>query len=222
MVERVPSEAIEKIVGAKRDPYLHFARAVSDTETVYILHSRDCLDRYSPNLNCHFSRALDAGIEKDHWRWFMDLPVVVTITDNRLRPTQTVDATQRVPRGGTGTQRDAEARKDALLAGKSTSDDLITLDETSAFSVQVTTPPAMSIQAPDGTVLLTIHADGHWEVDTERAPEAAKIFLDEVANYSERLKEAEQRTRTSLRGRESGAQRRREHDPTTTPTEEKS
>ena len=72
--------------------------------------------------------------------------------------------------------------------GKSTPDDLSSAYITVAESINTT---SMQIKASDGIPLMTVHPDGRWVVDPERAPEAAKVFLDEVANYTERLREAE-------------------------------
>lgn len=88
MTNLVPAEDIERIVGAKRHPTKHLARAVSAEQTVYILHSHQCLTesrRYGRDLrSCPFSLALDNGI--DVARWDQDTPLPVLIEDGRLVP----------------------------------------------------------------------------------------------------------------------------------------
>lgn len=77
MSDRVPSDEIEAIVGAKRDPYLHQAKAVSAEQTVYVLHSQACLDSGIGLPMCRFSLALDNGIREDEW--VQDEPTVVKV-----------------------------------------------------------------------------------------------------------------------------------------------
>lgn len=88
MTNLVPTEDIERIVGARRDATMHQARAVSAEQTVYILHSQECLDRGRDLRQCPFSLALDNGIRTDEW--VEDEPVVVIIEgafeDTRLVP----------------------------------------------------------------------------------------------------------------------------------------
>lgn len=84
MTNLVNKSEIEAIVGAPRHNSAHFARAVSEEETVYILHSQWCLDS-TPDLRyCAYSLALDNGIDIDEW--IFDTAVHVTIHDNRLVP----------------------------------------------------------------------------------------------------------------------------------------
>lgn len=86
MTDIVPADQIEHIVGAKRHATLHLARAVSSNQTVYILHSHQCLTdarRFGRDLReCPFSQALDEGIDID--RWTQDEPRGVVIEDGRL------------------------------------------------------------------------------------------------------------------------------------------
>lgn len=63
----VPADKIEGIVGAKRHPMIHQARAVSAEECVYVLHSEWCLDVYADLTDCPYSLALDRGIDPDEW-----------------------------------------------------------------------------------------------------------------------------------------------------------
>lgn len=74
-----PSE-IEKIVGVERHPVMHFARAVSAENKVYILHSQQCLDSGIDLRKCEYSLALDNGIEPEYWEGFEDQPVPVGVT----------------------------------------------------------------------------------------------------------------------------------------------
>lgn len=87
MTKIVPAEQIEQIVGCPRHPRLHLARAVSDEQTVYILHSQLCLGIHHDLRNCLYSRALDRGIALEVWSGFQDKPVVVWIADaGKLEP----------------------------------------------------------------------------------------------------------------------------------------
>lgn len=178
MTERVPSEDIEQIVGAKREPHLHLARANSLERVVHILHSVLCVQTHEDLRDCLYSRALDRGIDERAWEDHQDAPVVVGITPAagmRLYPVRAV-LERTVPTSTKGTRSDA-----------------IVLDEAPQFatlkanSVMTGGVSAMSINAPDGTTLLTVHPDGTWSVDVERAPEAARVFLDEMVKYSERI-----------------------------------
>lgn len=78
MSDLVPPDAIERIVGVQRHPTEHWARAVSKEETVYILHSAECLASGVDLRECHFSLALDNGIRRSEW--VEDRPVAVVIT----------------------------------------------------------------------------------------------------------------------------------------------
>jgi hypothetical protein len=77
MSDLVPTEDIERIVGAPRHATLHQARAVSAEQTVYILHSRECLDSGIDLRDCRFSWALDNGIRLNEWQ--EDVPLKVSI-----------------------------------------------------------------------------------------------------------------------------------------------
>ena len=93
-METVPADRIETIVGARRSVALHIARAVSDEEQVYILHSAACLKKYASLLDCPFSRSLSRyGIDVERWSDHTDSPVVVRIcyTDGSLLPAPTFD-----------------------------------------------------------------------------------------------------------------------------------
>lgn len=84
MSDVVPAEDIERIVGVPRHPILHIARAVSAEQTVYILHSKSCLDAYDDLRDCPWSLALDNGIDVGQWE--EDAPLAVGILDDRLVP----------------------------------------------------------------------------------------------------------------------------------------
>ena len=85
---RIDSTKIEGIVGAERHPLDHIARAVSDEQTVYILHSQHCLDQELAGVRtlqeCPYSLALDEGIDVDEW--VQDGPVRVMVLCGRLMP----------------------------------------------------------------------------------------------------------------------------------------
>lgn len=82
MTERVPAGEIERIVGRKRDPLHHWARAVSAEQTVYILHSEACRLLNNDLRDCPYSRALDTGIDEADWT--QDVPVRIRIKHGRL------------------------------------------------------------------------------------------------------------------------------------------
>lgn len=85
MTDIVPTEDIERIVGVPRAAKDHYARAVSAEQTVYILHSRECLKLGRDLRLCPFSLALDNGIRVEEW--VEDFPVQVSIEGafNRTR-----------------------------------------------------------------------------------------------------------------------------------------
>lgn len=65
MTDLVDQTEIEQIVGHKRMRVTHLGRAVSETETFYILHSQKCRDNMDRNdlRDCPFSLALDKGVD---------------------------------------------------------------------------------------------------------------------------------------------------------------
>lgn len=83
-----PASKIEAIVGAKRHPTRHIARAVSAEQTVYVLHPESCRRLHEDLRNCKYSRALDNGIEKVSAAWMhvQDKPVVVDVFGDYLLP----------------------------------------------------------------------------------------------------------------------------------------
>lgn len=86
MTNLVPPDIIEEIVGARRHPVQHLARAVSVMQTVYVLHSEKCKASGIDLRDCPYSKALDLGIDPDDWRGSEDRPVVVAIIHDRLFP----------------------------------------------------------------------------------------------------------------------------------------
>jgi hypothetical protein len=80
----VDASDIERIVGVPRDRHLHYARAVSAEQTVYILHSQECLDAGKDLRLCRYSAALDRGIDLE--KWIEDRVWVVEVDDGRLVP----------------------------------------------------------------------------------------------------------------------------------------
>jgi len=77
MTNLVPTEDIEAIVGVPRHETQHYARAVSAEQTVYILHSHECLNSGRDLRECPLSLALDNGIDLDEW--VEDQPVKVMV-----------------------------------------------------------------------------------------------------------------------------------------------
>ena len=84
MTKIVPSHEIEGIVGRSRSDAHHYARAVSAEQTVYILHSRECLAMHADLRECPWSLALDRGIDLSEW--VEDVPLTVQVRDGRLVP----------------------------------------------------------------------------------------------------------------------------------------
>lgn len=90
MSDLVPAGDIERIVGVRRHPTEHYARAVSAEETIYILHSRECLDSGVDLRDCLFSLSLDGGI--DLAEWAQDAPLRVVVDENGFfRPSGAVE-----------------------------------------------------------------------------------------------------------------------------------
>lgn len=86
MTDLVPADDIERIVGAARHRKVHYGRAVSAEETVYILHSRQCRDSGIDLRECRFSVALDRGIDRRMWNGKQDAPVLLGIWSGQLIP----------------------------------------------------------------------------------------------------------------------------------------
>jgi hypothetical protein len=80
----VDPSVIEGIVGASRHEQLHQARAVSAEQSVYILHSRECVAElgWDGLRRCPFSKALDRG----HFILPEDQAIVIDIEDGLLVP----------------------------------------------------------------------------------------------------------------------------------------
>lgn len=73
------ADQIETIVGAKRHPTVHLARAASAEQRVYLLHPDECIARGIDLRTCEYSEALDHGIDLDAWAGAEDQPVRVLI-----------------------------------------------------------------------------------------------------------------------------------------------
>jgi hypothetical protein len=86
MTDLVPTDQIERIVGARRHPHQHLGRAVSAEQAVYILHSQECRDRYADLRDCPWSLALDRGIDEYDWSDREDQAVLVRVRAGRLIP----------------------------------------------------------------------------------------------------------------------------------------
>lgn len=86
MTNLVDSDEIEKIVGIERRAFMHHARAVSEEQVVYILHSEICVSARLDLRDCPYSKALDNGILEDDWSGKEDQPVWVVIREDRLCP----------------------------------------------------------------------------------------------------------------------------------------
>ena len=86
MSDLVNAADIECIVGIERHPIRHYARAVSAEQTVYILHSQECLSLYLDLRDCPWSLALDRGIDEYDWSDREDMAVLVRLRNGRLIP----------------------------------------------------------------------------------------------------------------------------------------
>lgn len=86
VIERVPSDEIEDIVGTQRDPDSHYGRANSEEEIFYILHSQACLDSGIDLTQCRMSLALSHGLDLEAWEGYEDQPVPLVIRDGWLMP----------------------------------------------------------------------------------------------------------------------------------------
>lgn len=82
MTNLVPRDEIERLVGVPRHPTNHYGRASTVDQTIYILHSQQCLDSGIDLRVCRFSRALDHGASIWEWMPVEETPVVVAIGDD--------------------------------------------------------------------------------------------------------------------------------------------
>jgi hypothetical protein len=85
-VTKIVERDIEQIVGTFRRYGVHYARAISSEETVYILHSQRCKDSGIDLRDCQYSLALDHGIDRRCWAEYLDVPVPVVALDGQLLP----------------------------------------------------------------------------------------------------------------------------------------
>lgn len=98
MTEKDSADKIEGIVGHRRHLVDHYARAVSDEQRVYIMHSHECLFTTPDLRDCPYSLALDRGIDLDYW--VEDVPLRVNVSGGHLLPSPTqVEWFQRRERG---------------------------------------------------------------------------------------------------------------------------
>lgn len=86
MNARVSHTEIEAIVGHERHRQVHLARAVTEEQTVYILHSQHCKDSTPDLRDCRFSLALDRGIDLEKWDGMTDTPVAIFVWEGAIRP----------------------------------------------------------------------------------------------------------------------------------------
>lgn len=86
MSEIVPSSEIEAIVGVPRHRSIHYGRAVSAEQRVYILHSQRCKDSGVDLRDCRFSVALDRGINVRSWSGWEDKPVLLYVSQSESEP----------------------------------------------------------------------------------------------------------------------------------------
>lgn len=86
MSDLVPASEIEARVGARRHALAHLGRAVSAEQTVYILHSRACIDTGIDLRSCDYSHALDRGIDLVDWQHHQDRVVTLQHQHGYLMP----------------------------------------------------------------------------------------------------------------------------------------
>jgi hypothetical protein len=86
MSNLVPTEDIERIVGTARHRKVHYGRASSREQVVYILHSKECLTSGIDLRGCRFSMALDRGIDERRWTGYEDVPVALGVWNDDLVP----------------------------------------------------------------------------------------------------------------------------------------
>jgi hypothetical protein len=86
MSKLVPSSDIERIVGVPRHRSLHYGRASSTEQVVYILHSKECLATGRSLSECRFSVALDRGIDERRWTGYEDKAVALGVWNDDLVP----------------------------------------------------------------------------------------------------------------------------------------
>lgn len=77
MSRLVDPGSVEDIVGVKRHLDRHYARAISATQEVVILHSHRCKAENADLRDCPYSKAIDRGIVAVEDDWPEDVPVVV-------------------------------------------------------------------------------------------------------------------------------------------------
>lgn len=96
MSELVNSDRIEAKVGAVRHARMHVGRAVSAEQTVYILHSKECLDSGIDLRECRYSLALDRGIDLSVWGDWEDRAVILCVaSDDSLVPCEALCGEER-------------------------------------------------------------------------------------------------------------------------------
>ncbi len=87
MTDLVDPTKIEQIVGAQRHPTEHLAKAITDTQIVYILHSQECLGSGIDLRECPYSKSLDEhGLEPLNWAACEDRTVTLEIVGGVLLP----------------------------------------------------------------------------------------------------------------------------------------
>ncbi len=87
MTQLVDPAKIEQIVGATRHPVKHLAKADSEEQRVYILHSQQCLGSGIDLRDCPYSKSLDEhGIDPLNWAACEDRTVFLEIVGGVLLP----------------------------------------------------------------------------------------------------------------------------------------
>jgi len=82
----IPATEVETLVGVKRHETDHYARADSERQVTYVLHSKECLNEGDdlPADDCAFSAAQDLGIVEvaSEWEGCEDQPLKVEIDED--------------------------------------------------------------------------------------------------------------------------------------------
>lgn len=92
MVDLVSATDIERIVGRDRHPTVHLGRVVSAENTVYILHSKACVDSGHDLRECRYSKALGRGTSVRAWDGLIDRPVPLAVWAGLLAPSTIGDS----------------------------------------------------------------------------------------------------------------------------------
>ena len=75
---------IETIVGARRHSVKHLGRLITETRTVYVLHSHLCRNTGRDLRECEFSIAMDEGVDWTLFTEQLDRPIIMGVDSRGL------------------------------------------------------------------------------------------------------------------------------------------